>query len=309
MKTLVVDGNNAAWRLMKRLPELSVKGQQVQIVYGMMRLLRNVLVQFRPNVVLVCWDLGKSAWRMKAFPAYKAHRSHSRTEADKAEFSSFMNQTILLQDVLTKLNVAQVAYPETEADDLMAVACDCLDGEKVIVSSDQDMLHLVRRNVSVWSPNKTMLYNHKNFHKEIGMTPNQWLDFRALTGDSSDGIPGVAKGFGETSAKELIQKYGSLEEIFRSKVQKRIMRMGNRMALICTEEARLQAYLNLTLMDLRTISIRPGREELVNLIQKSVAARHKVKRSDVQHYFTEKKFVSLLADLPKFLSAFEDLDS
>jgi 5'-3' exonuclease len=309
VKILIIDGNNAAWRLMKRLPDLSVKGQPIQMVYGFMRLLRSALVDFTPDAVLVCWDKGRSAWRRKVYPNYKANRSHDRNEKDRKEFSSFSKQVELVSELLVKLNVAQAAYPDTEADDLMGAACDCLDGEKIVISSDRDVLHLVRKGVTVWSPNNKTLYTEKNFYAKVGMTPTQWLEFRALTGDSGDNIPGAAKGFGETSARELIKKYGTIEEIFRHSVQARIQKKGNRYALICNEEARQQVYMNLILMDLRSIVLRPGHDEIENLIQKSVAGRHEVRRAEIQRYFLEKKFMSLLKDLAKWIGPFEDLDS
>ena len=143
MKILLCDGDNACWRLMKVLPELTTQGQSVQVLYGMLRLLRGLLVQFEPNVVLVCWDRGRSKFRKQLYPEYKQNRDHESTHELRKELRSMTKQKVLAQATLKMLNISSVSYPATEADDLLGVASQILPGEKIVVTSDQDILQLV----------------------------------------------------------------------------------------------------------------------------------------------------------------------
>ena len=317
MKTLVFDGHNALWRLQMRLPELTANGKPVQVVYGFLRLLRSALSQFEPNVALVCWDSGRSKYRKKLFPEYKANRDEHHK--DDRTFAQANMQLETIKGLLKYLNVAQLTYPDTEADDLIGIACYDLEGEKTIISSDKDMLHLVSEEVSVWSPIKTQLYTHKNF-KDLtkvmegpnkifsGLSPKQWLEFRALTGDPSDNIPGVAPGLGEQTARELIDRFGSIDNLYSSSVEKKVHKMGNRYALLYSEGAKERVYRNLLLMDLSLPLHREDYLQIAKVLQSNFQKRKKVDRRFLRDYFNEQKFESLLKDLATWILPFEDLD-
>lgn len=325
MKTLLIDGNNNAWRLQKRLPTLTVSGvisnihrlppegkssfTPIQIIYGFLRLIRGSLQQFQPDVAIVCWDNGRSSYRQKLFPGYKANRDHNSTREKEREYKSVIAQIETLKGLLELLNIGSVSYPETEADDIIGISSQCLKGEKVIISSDQDMLHLVNKSVSVWSPFKTTLYTDSNFRKLLGLSPDQWLEMRALTGDKSDNIPGVSKGFGVQTAQELIVKYGSIAKLYESSVEKRVSKQGNRYALLYAEGAKELAYRNCMIMDLRVCSLRKEGAELAKQALKSVQNRHRIDKQQVKSYFEAQRFESLLKDFSKFLLPFECLDT
>jgi 5'-3' exonuclease len=308
LKTLIFDGNNALWRLQKRLPTLTADGKAIQVVYGFMRLLRGALAQFEPNIALVCWDSGHSKFRKEIFEEYKANRSHTRTSKEESEFKDAMKQMKVVKKILPTINVVQIAFPDTEADDLIGISCHELKGEKIIVSSDQDMLHLVKDDVSVWSPIKSLLYDSRNFRKLTGMSPRQWLEYRALVGDSGDNIPGVAKGFGSETAKDLIERYGSIEKLYSPKVEKRVSKMGNRYSLLYSDGAREAASRNLKLMDLELPAEREDYPKISKMLKKRMDRREKVDRISLRKMFEERKFKSLLQDFARWVRPFEDLD-
>jgi len=311
MKTLIVDGHNSAWRLAKKMPVLTTaKEEPIQVVYGFLRLLRKALVQFDPQAALICWDSGRSVERLKIFPEYKANRNHFRTPAERAEYESVHKQMGILQGLLKLLNISQVSYPNTEGDDLIGIACQALGGKKVILSSDQDMLHLVSEKVEVWSPHKEELYTALNFHHKIGMTPRQWLEYRALVGDHGDNIPGVAKGFGEQTAKDIMALYGSLEKLYcgNAKIEKRICARGNRYSLLYSEGAKERVYRNLLLMDLMLPSARPGTSRIIEVVKKAASKHSAVNRVALREYFVENSFNTLLKVMPKWILPFENLD-
>lgn len=316
MKTLVLDGNNAVWRLQMKMPVLTANDQQIQSVYGFLRLLRGSLAQFEPSVALVCWDSGKSQHRIKLYKEYKGNRDHTSTPEKRRQLASFEKQVYFLKDVLRMLNIAQIAYPNTEADDLMGISCTALEGEKVIVSSDRDVLHLVNTDVSVWSPAHHTYYTSKNFYakvkqllkSETGLTPQQWLEFRAIVGDRGDNIPGVAKGLGEETAQYLIEKYGSIDTLFSASVEKKVLNKGGRYALLYSEGARERAYRNLLLMDLRLCAKHETGPKITKLLQKAVKQRAPIDKAKVREYFIQQKFTSLLKEMPSWISPFEQLD-
>lgn len=304
MKTLVFDGHNALWRLQMRLPELSTNGKPVQVVYGFLRLLRSAMSQFEPNVALVCWDSGHSKYRKKLLPEYKANRHHK----DDRSFAQVNEQLDTIKSLLKYLNVAQITYPDTEADDLIGIACYELKGHKTIISSDKDMLHLVSDHVSVWSPIKTQLFDIENFKKLMEMTPKQWLELRAITGDSSDNISGVAKGLGMTTAKELLLRFRDLDTLYSSSVESKVHKMGNRYSLLYSEGAKERVYRNLLLMDLSLPARREDYTQIAKVLRANFRKRKKVDRLFLREYFKQQKFESLLKDLPTWILPFEDLD-
>jgi len=305
-KILLIDGYNAAWRLMHKLPPLSVNGQDIQIVYGFIRLLRGVIEQFEPNAALVIWDSGHSEFRKKVYPGYK-DRHHDRIH--EKQYHSLTSQISILDDILANLNVGVVAWPGTEADDLIGLSCDGLSGLKIIVSADQDMLQLVDSDVQVWSPMKSELYTDKNFQKLIGMTPRQYLEMKALIGDGSDKIGGVARGFGEATARELILKYGCIEELYSPKVEKKVYNQGNRYKLLYNEGAKEIVYRNLILMDLSVCGHGiKNKEEAIKRIKHVVRFRNKIDKAQVKRIFIEKAFKSLLEDFGRWVTPFEILD-
>ena len=197
-------------------------------------------------------------------------------------------------------------FEETEADDLIGIASQQLDEEKVIVSSDKDMLHLVGKGVSVWSPYRNFLYTVDNFKSVVGLTPNQYLEMSALTGDSGDNITGVAKGFGETTAKELLLKYGSMEKLLQDSIAKKVKQMGNRHALLYSDGAKERFYRNLLLMDLK-ICRHHERTEIRECIEAKVQSRNEINKLLLRKYFYDNKFNSLLADFPRWLLPFQSL--
>jgi len=311
MKTLLIfDGHNSAWRLMKKLPMLTANKEPIQVVYGMLRLIRSALEQFEADMAIICWDSGRSATRLDLFPGYKAHRDHDSTEEKEEENKRLISQIKILKEMLHKLNIRQLSYPNSEADDLIGIACCHLtDMKKIVISSDTDMFQLIDEDTSVWSPIKFTHFTKENFKKEIGLSPQQHLEVKALAGDRSDGIPGVAEGFGIITATELIKQYGNIENLFKSSVEKSVSKKGNRYALLYGEGVRENAYRNLHLMDLRIIADESkNAEEIRKLLDKNLGKKIKLDKMEVRTYFKEKKFESILNDFVRWIAPFENLD-
>lgn len=308
MKTVIFDGNNAVWRLAKRLPDLRTPaGSPIKVVYGFLRLVRSTLEDFEPDRALICWDSGKPRVRMKLWSGYKKSRLERKahpTPEHRQEMKEVMMQMRMLRDLVGHLGVSQVSIDNVEADDLIAIACSELEGDKVIVSSDQDMMQLVSYSVEVYSPIKHELYTHKNFRKKVGLSPIQFLQMRAIIGDKSDEIGGAAKGLGETTARELIFKHGGIDVLFSSKkLRKKLEAKGSRYPLLYSEGAEERIRRNLQLMDLNLVKS----ETATKIIKRQASSVKPLDRAFLREYFIEKQFVSLLKDFGGWLIPFERL--
>jgi DNA polymerase-1 len=306
---LIFDGHNAAWRVFHAVPELTVKDQPIQVVFGVLKLIRTALEKFEPETALVCWDSGRPILRRSIYDRYKADREYRRNseEGRREAADSIERQLILVKSVLKKMAVCQFEIPNVEADDLMAMACATLDGQKTIVSSDRDMLQLVSPDVSVWSPKKLQLYTGKNFAGLFeGLTPRQYLETRVITGDKTDGIPGIARGLGEVTAFEVIKRYGSIGKIYHSKsIRKKLESKGNRYQLFFAEGAEEAIVRNMKLTDLSLVKS----ETATNLLRTEMKKPRKVDKVYVKKYFLRRKFYTLLQDFASWIEPFQDLEA
>lgn len=209
MTTLLIDGNNMAYRA-KYAFNLSNRGEDVSVSYGMLRMIKKLMEQFEPKSVIVCWDGGVPEFRCKAVPSYKANR---HKDDDPLEYESFLAQIIELDTYAFPLmGIVSARKVGAEADDLMHHGSRMLLDNSIIVTSDKDLIQSINAVVSVYSPNKDKLYTRDNIDSELDIPLDQYLDWRALQGDSSDNISGVT-GIGEKTATKLFKEYGSLTGI------------------------------------------------------------------------------------------------
>jgi hypothetical protein len=162
---------------------------------------------YTPNVVIVCWDGGAPEYRYEYCPTYK-QRDHS----DDDTYEDFLEQVIELQDVLPYFGVTSVRKIGAEADDLMYQAAVMLTGSKVIMTTDQDLYQAIfLPDTTVYSPTKDIEVTKDNFTEATdGVAPDweTWMTYRAMVGDSSDGIPGC-HGIGHKYALNILELYGS----------------------------------------------------------------------------------------------------
>lgn len=209
---MLIDGHSMAFRAFFALPakNFSTKGgQATNSVYGFLRMLSLLIQQEQPTHLGVVFDVGRPAYRTEKFPEYKAQRDPTPPE--------FKGQVPLLKEVLTALGVATLEKPDYEADDVIAtLATQAREGsfDTLIVSGDRDSYQLINETTTVLYPQKGVSNMDRTtpeflLHKQ-GVTPEQYPDYAALRGDSSDNLPNVP-GVGPATAKKWINLYGSLE--------------------------------------------------------------------------------------------------
>ena len=210
---MIVDGNNLAYRNFITLAFKDQSGRFTGCMYGFLNSLRATIEKYRPDRTVVCWDHGGSDWRRQLFPEYKAHRK--REDKGRLRYRDYLAQTQQLQEnFLPALGVGQLRVHGVEGDDLVSLATVALEEwthDISILSSDQDFYQLLSY--------RTLILKHKGpwltkarFEKQYRLEPEQWPDVRALTGDTSDNIPGV-RGIGPKRATRLIRKHKKLERV------------------------------------------------------------------------------------------------
>lgn len=218
---MIVDGNNLAYRSF-HTPQGSLTtqdGTPSGIILGVLNSLKTLLEKFPETTrVIVAFDGGKAKWRKDLYPEYKANRSYGDDPEEKAKFEGLFMQIDELHRALPTLGVHSIKLKGWEADDIIANICYTFekgakaDDYAMIVTSDKDMLQLVTKKVNVYSPYKDRIISPNNFYEETGVTQDAYIGYRALVGDTSDNIYGVA-GIGEKTAKNLMDLYGNLDNI------------------------------------------------------------------------------------------------
>ena len=167
-----------------------------------------------PDGLVVAWDVGRTTFRSEMFPEYKAQR---RSTPDR-----FRSQLPLIREVLNAMRITQVEQAGYEADDVIAslVRQSERDGwDVLVVTGDRDSFQLVDSRVKVVYTRRgisdTVLVDPQWVEKKYGVRPDQYLDYAALRGDTSDNLPGVP-GVGVKTAARLASTYGDLEGVYRN---------------------------------------------------------------------------------------------
>ncbi|MCK9577932.1 hypothetical protein M0R01_00365 [bacterium] len=215
---VIIDANSIIHRAFHALPPLKRgDGTIVNAVYGFLLILFKIIKDFNPDYLVACFDRPEPTFRKQEFEEYKAKRVKAPQE--------LYDQIPLVKEVLDAFNVPIFEMAGYEGDDLIGTLSRLSVKENrkiknIIVSGDNDVFQLVNENTLIYFLKKGVkdasLCNEKDvFERFGGLNPKQIIDYKALRGDASDNIPGVA-GIGEKTATDLILKFGSIENIFNA---------------------------------------------------------------------------------------------
>ncbi len=211
MKLLAIDGNSILNRAFYGIKLLSnKKGVFTNAIFGFMNIYMKNFDDVRPDAVAVAFDLKVPTFRHKAVDYYKANRKGMPDE--------LAQQLPLIKELLGLLGITVVECEGYEADDVLGTLsklCSDSGNECYVLTGDRDSLQLIDDKVTVLlATNKeTIHYTPDRFREDYGFEPIRLIDLKALMGDSSDNIKGVA-GIGEKTAKSLIQEFGTLEGVY-----------------------------------------------------------------------------------------------
>ena len=215
MKLLVFDGNSIINRAFYAIKNLTTRdGMPTNALHGFMKLYFKYFEMSQPDMVAVAFDVKAPTFRHKMYDEYKAQR--------KGMPDDLAIQLAPLKEILEAMNVAIFEKEGYEADDIigtLAGYCTQKGYECDIVSGDRDDFQLIGDNVRVIMPvtrggmSEVEVYDKKAILEKYGFEPKSIIDLKAIMGDSSDNIKGVA-GIGEKGAMELISAYGTLEAVY-----------------------------------------------------------------------------------------------
>jgi len=219
-KLILIDGNAILHRAYHALPPLTnKKGIIVNAVYGFFSMFLKILEDQKPDFIIVCFDRPKPTFRKELFVGYQAKRPKMSDD--------LVPQVKFVHDILEKSRVEIFEVDGYEADDLIGTIAYQTQNSKLktqnletmIVSGDRDLLQLVNSHVKMIAPitglTNMLIYDVAKVQEKFGILPSQIVDYKAMVGDASDNYPGVA-GVGPKTAANLINEYGSLEEIYKN---------------------------------------------------------------------------------------------
>lgn len=209
---IVIDGNSLVYRAFHAIPLLTTnRGLVTNAAYGFTNMLLKILEQEQPGLVIVTFDKSRLTFRNQQYSEYKANRKPMPAEL-RPQFQ-------IIKDILQAMRITVLELEGYEADDLIGTIVAQAGKANIstlIISGDRDVFQLISANTKVLITRKGItqldIYDDHKVRERFGISPHQFIDFRALTGDSSDNIPGVP-GIGEKTAAKLLQQYPSLDDI------------------------------------------------------------------------------------------------
>lgn len=212
-KVLLIDGNSMMFRayfatMTQRMS--SKDGQPTNAIFGFSNMLTKAMDLIKPDYCLVAFDTAAKTFRHKQFEQYKAQR--------KPLDHNLISQFPLVREFLDHYPIYYKELEGYEADDIIGTLSRRFEGkQKVILTSDRDMLQLIKEDVHVLLMKKGITemqeVNLQILKEEYHLEPSQVIDLKGLMGDASDNIPGVA-GVGEKTAMSLIEKYSNLDNVY-----------------------------------------------------------------------------------------------
>ena len=209
-KLVLIDGNSLINRAFYATPPLSAKdGTPTNAVYAFVNMLVRIIGDIKPRYMLVAFDRKEPTFRHEMYADYKGTR--------KPMPEDLRPQIDLMKKVLDTMGISRYEQAGIEADDIIGSIAKRYKGDTIIITGDKDSFQLVDETTSVYFTRRgiteTEIYSNDNFKEKTGIEPIQIIDLKSMMGDSSDNIPGIA-GVGEKTALSLVEKYGSLENLY-----------------------------------------------------------------------------------------------
>jgi DNA polymerase I len=208
MHLVLIDGSGFIFRAFHALPPMTrPDGTPVNAVFGFTNMLAQLLKEHTGTHFAVIFDAGRFTFRNRLYEAYKAHRPPAPEE--------LIPQFALVREATEAFCVPAIELPDWEADDLIAAyakAAQAQGGRATIVSSDKDLMQLIRPGVVMMDPLKKRPIGAAEVMEKFGVPPDKVIEVQALIGDSTDNVPGVP-GIGPKGAAQLIAEFGDLESV------------------------------------------------------------------------------------------------
>lgn len=215
-KIVLIDGHSILNRAFYGVPDLTnAEGLHTNAIYGFLNIMFKILDEEKPEYLTVTFDVHAPTFRHEMYAEYKGTRKPMAEE--------LRQQVPVIKEVLAAMHIATIEKAGLEADDLLGTIshlCEEKGMDVAVISGDRDTLQLATDHIKIRIPKtkqgKTEVedYYAADVKEKYGVTPKEFIDVKALMGDTSDNIPGVP-GVGEKTATKIIMQYGSIEEAYR----------------------------------------------------------------------------------------------
>jgi len=211
MNLYLIDGFSYIFRAFYAISGLATsKGQPTGAIYGFTSMLLKIIREKKPDSLAIAFDSKEATQRQALYPQYKANRITPPKELTV--------QIDPIVEIVKALGITTFAVPGYEADDIiakLAIQASNNGSDVFIVTSDKDLLQLVSPKIKIFDPVKNIILDSVYVINRFGVPPERVIEYLALTGDASDNIPGV-KGIGEKTAKALLSKAASIDDLINS---------------------------------------------------------------------------------------------
>jgi len=286
-KLVIIDGHAILHRAYHAIPLLSApNGFLVNAVYGFCRILLKIVADFKPRYLLVAFDTPKPTFRHKKFIGYQIRRPKMDEE--------LAGQIKIVKEALRAMKIEFLAKEGYEADDVIGTVvqssirqlADKIQSLKIIiVTGDRDLMQLVDKKTNLFMPIKglsnSQIIDEKYVKRYLEIKPDQVVDYKALMGDNSDNYPGV-EGIGPKTAVKLLQKFGSLDNIYCSldKIESASLRAklkeGKKAAYLSQDLAKIRCNIPLKIK-IKDWRLKDWRNEATMAVFKKLGFRSLVK--------------------------------
>ena len=284
-RVLIIDGMNTFIRSFAAIPTMDENGNHIGGVTGFLKSVGYVTRKFKPSRVYVIFDgKGGSKRRRDIYPDYKLGRKpltrlnrtyDMTTEKDEQDLMRY--ELVIVAKALMKLPITTITLDHVEADDIMSYIAQHVvenGGESIIYSTDKDFLQLVGDGIKVWNPVRKKTYIPEIVVEDYEIHPNNFLLYRALTGDTSDNLPGI-KGLGMKTLLKIVPEFVTEQHLTFDDVidaaENSKLKVASR---IIDEQESIK--LNIKLMSLRSVMISDNNKmKILNKINRPQLSLHK----------------------------------
>ena len=292
-RLVLVDGNAIVHRAYHALPPLNKRedGQLTNAVYGFFSMVLKIVGDIAPENLIVCFDRAAPTFRKQMYVGYQATRPKMEDELS--------GQFVIIHEVLEKAKICIFELDGYEADDLIGTLANQAvkedsESQVIIVTGDRDLLQLVNHQVLILAPivgvTKMILFDSDKVKDKYGLSPHQFIDYKALVGDSSDNYPGVA-GIGPKTAADLLNKYQTLEGIYKNlgeinpKTAEKLAKDAEQSAMakkLATIDVNAPIHLKFSDCDLKKLDRKALLKEFEELNFNSLITRFKLDKKESQ---------------------------
>ena len=241
-KIIIIDGNSLANRAFYAMPYLTNRKKQPSgAVFGFANIVTKLIAEQRPDFFAVAFDHARKTFRNEIYAEYKGTRKETAPD--------LIFQFGIIKEMLNDMGIKTFEVSGIEADDIIGTISKLSGIQNILVTGDRDLLQLISPSTQVWLTRKGVteveVFDEVALQEKYGLKPSGIIDLKALMGDTSDNIPGIA-GVGEKTALSLLEKYESLEGVFEN-VENVTVKLKEKLQL-----GKENAYMSKTLATIKT---------------------------------------------------------